>query len=378
MNIATDHPSIAAPREPLTRSGIPSSGFAVYTSVLLANVIAALARGLLLSIPLGILAFILGYPARDAHILALVGAVWPLVWSVCGLIIPAEGWLIQQHYGGRPPSAREHQRYEQALTEIVARGSTVRQPKSWFVVDQADFAAAVLGDTLLIARVTLHELPLDVVLAHEFGHLKHRDGRVTIATLRLTPFAAQLEGRPKGPGLFAGLARLALYVASGQLSMRLTTPIWAGYYRRCEYRADAYAAQLGYASELIDYFEGVAVNDQPVPFAWMKQHTEPPAELRIDRLQAHLQLALFIGDGGAGGDEPGGGGGDIGRGTRQARPAGVAFGEGFAPSLTEPPPDANRHSGRPGGPTFQNTNDSNGNGLTGGPKESSPTPTQAA
>ncbi len=338
----TDHPDDVLPHRPPARSGIPTSGAAAYTSALIANVLAAAARSVLLLIPLGVLGVIFAWHSGAAHTLALVIAFLPLGWSLCGLVVPAEGWLIEQDYGGRSPSARESERYEQALGEILARDSHARLPKSWFVVDQADFAAAVVGDTLMIARVTLHELPLEPILAHELGHLQHHDGRITVALLRLAPFASKLEGRPHGPGLFAALARLVVYVASGGLSMRLTTPIWAGYFRRCEYRADQYAARVGYAAELIEYFEGVAPYDQPVPFAWMKPHTEPPAELRIDRLQAYLQRA------GAGGDSVEGrdaGGGGAGRGTRQARPFGVAFGEGFAPSLTEPPPPANQHLG---------------------------------
>ncbi len=70
--------------------------------------------------------------------------------------------------------------------------------------------------------------------------------------------------------------------------MRLLTPLWAGYFRECEYRADQYAARLGYARELIDCSRASSPYDQPVPFAWMKAHTHPPAELRIDRLQAYL------------------------------------------------------------------------------------------
>ncbi len=260
---------------PPSRSAIPTSGVAAYTSALLANVLAAIARSLLLLIPLGILGLILGWHPALAHPLALAIAFLPLGWSLCGLIIPAEGWLIEQDHGGRPPSARERQRYEEALGEILARDPDVRLPKSWCVVDQADFPAAVMGDTLILARVTLHELALEPILAHELGHLQHHDGRITIALLRLAPFASQLEGRPRGPGIFAALARVVVYVASGGLSMRLTTLIWAGYFRCCEYRADEFAARLGYAGELIDYFEGAVAYDQPVPFAWMKAHTEP-------------------------------------------------------------------------------------------------------
>jgi len=271
-----------------TRQGYPLSGLAVYAIVLAGQVIAALCRALLYYLPLLALGLLVGWSASTAAHLALAVAFLPLAWSLIGLFVPAEGWLIQQRYGGRQPSARETTAYQDAMTAIHTADPHAPTPRSWFVVDQTDGGAAVLGDTLMIDRMTFHDGTLEATLAHELGHLAHRDGRVTVALIRTTFLGRQLEGHPAGPGLFASLARAINYLASGQLSMRLLTPLWGGYFRDREYQADLYAARLGYARELIDMFELFATYDQPVAFAWMKSHTHPPAELRIDRLQSYL------------------------------------------------------------------------------------------
>lgn len=282
--VASVDATVAPPR----RTGHPLSGLAVYATVVASQIIAVLCRSFILYLPLAGIGLVAGWPANTAGHVALAIAFAPLLWSIVGLFVPAEGWLIQQRYGGRQPSARETAAYADAMDAIHTTDPDAPTPRSWFVVDQGDFGAAVLGDTLMIVRERFHDGMLEPTLAHELGHLAYRDGRITVALIRVNFLARQLEGHPAGPGLFAALARQVSYVASGQLSMRLLTPLWAGYFRECEYRADAYAARLGYARELIDYFEGAVAYDQPVAFAWMKAHSHPPTELRIDRLQAYL------------------------------------------------------------------------------------------
>lgn len=286
MNIA----AVSADRTTSGRAGrgYPLSGLAVYAIVLAGQVIAALCRAFLYYLPLLAIGLAAGWPASTAGHLALGFAFLPLAWSLVGLFVPAEGWLIQQRFGGRQASARETTAYEDAMAAIHAADPNAPTPRSWFVIDQGDCGAAVLGDTLMIDRMIFHDGTLEATLAHELGHLAHRDGRVTVALIRSTFLGRQLEGHPAGPGLFASLARAVNYLASGQLSMRLLTPLWGGYFRDREYQADLYAARLGYARELIDMFEIFATYDQPVAFAWMKSHTHPPTELRIDRLQAYL------------------------------------------------------------------------------------------
>ncbi len=288
MNTAVSVASVDATLTSPGQPGYPLSGLAVYAIVVAGQLIAAFCRALVFYLPLRLVAVIAGWSGGTAEDLTLVVAFLPLAWSLVGLFVPAEGWLIQQRYRGRSASARETAAYTDALQAIHATDPDAPAPRSWFVVDQREFGAAVLGDTLMIERETFHDGTLEATIAHELGHLAHRDGRITVALIRVTFLAGHLEGRPAGPGLFPGLARAVNCVASGALSMRLLTPMWGGYFRDREYHADLYAARLGYARELIDYFEGVAGYDQPVAFAWMKSHTHPPTGLRIDRLQAYL------------------------------------------------------------------------------------------
>jgi hypothetical protein len=202
----------------------------------------------------------------------------------------------------------------QDATELLQAQTRQRLtlPKSWFVLDTPTPDAAVCGETLMLSRALLESEHLPAVLAHELGHLATPDGRLTAAINRLVilpprpPRREQADyeqagDRPQvelaihdqrilltilGIRLFTWILKKTLKFVNGGFGLWLTGPLWGAYWRRREYKADAYAAALGQADDLADFLENHAlIHDHPVPYIWLTEHTHPPAELRIDKLR---------------------------------------------------------------------------------------------
>jgi Zn-dependent protease with chaperone function len=250
-------------------------------------------------------------------------------WSALAFITPAgTGWWWRQRTGGRKPSEREQAAYEDAVELLQAHSSTpLRLPGSWFVMDNQEPDAGACGNTLMLSSGLLQTEGLPAVIAHELGHIATLDGRLTAALNRLVflpphePEDPQerrelrehknlrrehrrLRRKEKQTGdpadpvieaawIVAEISVKAISFARGGIGLRIVGPIIAIYWRRREYKADLYAAALGQADELADFFEiHVLLHDQPVPTIWLTEHTHPPTELRLERLRNYVHEPL--------------------------------------------------------------------------------------
>jgi len=217
----------------------------------------------------------------------------PLAWSLIALAVPAvSGWWWRQREGGRAPSERERRAFEDALADLKPPpGQKLPVPRSWFVLDEDDPGAAVCADTLMLTRGMIDHPSLPAVLAHELGHLATLDGPLTAALNRLvlwTPRDRPYQRRGAIRALFAAIA----WLIRGGLGLRILGPAWAAWWRKREYKADDYAASLGKAAQLALFLDTHALlNDRPVPFMWLSEHTHPPTEHRIERLHKHAKRA---------------------------------------------------------------------------------------
>ncbi len=225
-----------------------------------------------------------------AGYLGIAAGVFPLAWSLVALAWPGTGRWWRWRTGGREPSPRERETFDDALADVIEPGAGVRAPRGWFVLDSAEPAAAVRGRTVMLTRALL-AMPgaLSGVLAHELAHANTPDGRLTEALNRLVLWPGALL--PPG-GLVRGVLRAALFVAGGGLSLRVLGAAWGGYWRGREYAADSYAADLGAGDDLARFLEQHALFfDVPIPYLWLTEHAHPPTELRLGRL-ASAQEAL--------------------------------------------------------------------------------------
>ena len=279
---------------------------ALYAATVLLEAPVIVARWLLTLAGAALVLLVLHHSIVGAAGLAPLALI-PTAWSILALITPfGGGWWWKQNIGGREPSQRERIAYRDAIELLRHRTPLLlREPSSWFVLDDPQLDGAVCGNTLMLSRGLLESDHLPAVLAHELGHLASTDGKLTAALNRLVihapPKVAQREAvKAKTSVLsderallgvtFIGsllwIARRMIVFAKGGLGLRLTAPFWGVHWREREYTADRFAAGLGQADELADCLETHALmHDHPVPFVWLTEHTHPPTELRIDKLR---------------------------------------------------------------------------------------------
>ena len=325
-------------------------------------------RALIVLASVTLLLLLFGHSTAAAYALANL-ALLPTLWSVIALVTAiGGGWWWKQSCGGRRPSERERLAYEDAIELLQAlSGEALEVPRSWFVLDVPQPDAGVCGDALLLSRGLFESEQLPAVLAHELGHLRSGDGRVTAALNRLVinplprrkgeePLETRSQNDAPGSlviehrivlaifGLRAigWLVRKVVALARGGAGLRLSGPCGLPTgasastapmpTRRASVRGD----------ELADFLEIHAlIHDHPVPFIWLTEHTHPPTELRVERLRAaalgdvsggvaHPSLAELS---------------DPVKGAPAGPPA-----AGLRPPLTGPASPALERSGRQGGP----------------------------
>jgi Zn-dependent protease with chaperone function len=264
----------------LSRRELSPGWVLLYAATFALQLLCAGFRGFI-TYPILWLAFkMLGWSTSPVHTIAFILAYGPLALSLATLLLPLGGWWWQQRTGGRTPSEREWLIYADAIAQLTQQSSRLRPPRRWFVLDRPEPNAAVYADTLMLTRGLLESAYLLPVLAHELGHLNSSDGRLTAALYRLTTPPRERVRRP-----FGTIALIATG-AAGIWAVRLP---WAAYWRAREYDADRYAATLGQAQPLAMFLDGEALEyDLPTPFPWLHEHTHPPTEHRLDRIE-HLQ-----------------------------------------------------------------------------------------
>ena len=298
------------PRPPRQRSGV-----LLYVLTLILEIPVIALRFVLQFFFVQIPLFILGHPLPVPFWFLI--ALAPTLWSIFALFNPVGGgWWWRQNAGGRTPSQREQNAYEDTVEYLQARRpehlGPLALPGSWFVLDEDVPDAAVVGDSLMLSRGLL-QTALLAVLPHELNHIGTMDGRMTLALNRLVIHQAPRPRRDPansakktgvvdvvgnfqvstktnniltGLALFTFLFRKTLRFARGGLALKLTGPLWGRYWRAREYAADHYAAQLGQADELADFLETDAlIYDHPIPHIWLTDTDHDFTELRIDRLR---------------------------------------------------------------------------------------------
>jgi Zn-dependent protease with chaperone function len=267
---------------------------ALYAITLGLHLMCATLRGAFFWAPVT-LAFIVtghGHSGFTRDVIIYTIAYGPLVWSVTALVYPVgAGQVWRATSGGRAATDDERRAVQDAIGEIRERNAGVRAPALWFVLDEWQLNAAALGDALMVTTGTIGDPGLKAVIAHELGHLNSTDCHLSVA---LGPLAwpaeifARIFDRLEELGCLLGLLSLAGSVCSGLILVTPMRPLWAAWFRGREFKADEYAAKLGYGDELADALEREALeDDRPTPFRFASAPSHPYTAHRIDALRRH-------------------------------------------------------------------------------------------
>ena len=240
----------------------------------------------------------------SAEVFAWFAALTPIGWSVAGLFRPGRGWVWGRRIGARRPTDEEAGKIAAALELLHGADPGLRVPVACYVLDAPSLAAGVRGRALILTPRLIESPSLAAVLAHELGHVSTLDGRLREALERLTLWGDPL-GPPQAPrgrevsleasvdsrgALLWGAMRWSLRLAGGGEGRALLAWFWAGYWRRREYAADAYAARLGQGGELARYLSDQALLfDLPQPGLFLRAAEHPPVALRLERLRKRAE-----------------------------------------------------------------------------------------
>jgi Zn-dependent protease with chaperone function len=260
---------VISPRE------IAPSWVALYGITLAVQCVCGFIRGFVVAVVLFIPSQFFTVLAAHLNTIALVIGFGPLALSLLTLVLPFGGIFWEQAVGGRSPSARERLIYEDAIAQLRLVDPTVRMPHRWFVLDSPEVNAAAYGDSLMVTRGLLESVYATAVIAHELGHLNSSDARLTAALWRMTtPPRGEVGKRWKA----------IAFLATGAAGMSMMRGAWSAYWRHREHEADRYAEALGQGAALGEFLEDHVLDDLPVPFMWLSDHSHPATEHRLDRM----------------------------------------------------------------------------------------------
>jgi Zn-dependent protease with chaperone function len=266
---------------------------ALYAVTLAAQWFAAVARWLLAYIALELVKLITGWPIPSNQI-ALAFAFAPLVVSLLSvlcppLIAPLDGRWWEISSGGRPPEDDEREAFDRALSELQDVDPNLRAPRHWFVAEAPGSNAAAYAASMQVERGLLESPYAAAVIAHELGHLRTSDARVSSA---LNLLALTRTGKPVLWPVWSLPFRWFWWLACGQAVMALTGHAWEMYWRTREYAADAYAARLGQGPALAMSLEQDSLPyEQPIPRMRFSRATHPYTKPRIARLLTQPEQA---------------------------------------------------------------------------------------
>lgn len=262
----------------------------------------------------GLVGFLLGAPLLFAALWLMQGAgdywwlyLW-IVWSLFNLLMLAiYPTFIAPMFNKFSPLGDEplKRRIETLLTKcgfksqglFVMDGSTRSSHGNAYFTGFGASKRVVFFDTLL-ERLNGDEI--EAVLAHELGHFKHKHVVKRIALMFLVSFVglALLGWLKQQEWFYAGLGvqqssdymALILFLLVSPVFLFLLRPLLAGYSRKNEFEADAYAAQNSDARYLVEalvklYRDNAStLTPDPLHSAFYDSH--PPASIRITRLMS--------------------------------------------------------------------------------------------
>jgi Zn-dependent protease with chaperone function len=248
----------------------------------------------------------LGFLAGFAPIImSLFHSLFPFGRSGSG---PAE----REALGAREPTRDEYQIIIDALQSILATGGEKVNsgvPSHWLVLDEPFPDSYTIGSTIYLSRAAIESKFLAGIIAHEMGHVAHKDGDLLLSLRRFvislaywigidrTPLASgAVMGTGTGPRVrhtrtddeklffrFQTLKiRLLMSFWLGGLGLLVLGRQWAHFWQGRDLLADDFAVAINQQESLIDALEMYRHIDVAQPYLLSNR---PYTAERLDRLK---------------------------------------------------------------------------------------------
>ena len=221
---------------------------------------------------------------------------------------PAE----REALGAREPTRDEYQIIIDALQSILATGGEKVNsgvPSHWLVLDEPFPDSYTIGSTIYLSRAAIESKFLAGIIAHEMGHVAHKDGDLLLSLRRFvlslaywigidrTPLASgAVMGTGTGPRVrhtrtddeklffrFQTLKiRLLMSFWLGGLGLLVLGRQWAHFWQGRDFLADDFAVAINQQESLIDALEMYRHIDVAQPYLLSNR---PYTAERLDRLK---------------------------------------------------------------------------------------------
>ncbi len=209
--------------------------------------------------------------ADKLEVYIVIAFALPIIVAI-GLFLPPFSWIAHAMQSERKPSVEESAYLEPIFEKLCAYSEVKRDSLTVRMRNDEDINAFASG----INHITIHtgalralsEDQLVGVLAHELGHLRHRDtiyltityamdrlGQLILNLVILLNFALNILAIIPIVNIVVRIIQLAIVIMITAVEYILQLPKWITYYfdsRRREYAADAYAVSIGLGRELRD------------------------------------------------------------------------------------------------------------------------------
>ncbi len=235
------------------------------------------------------------------------------------LVISPLGYMFQKsYYPVRKLSMRESDKLRPLLDEVMATYKEAMNARvkrvELFIMDDPEWNASAFGrrniaiTSGLVDKLKWRDDALKAVLAHELGHLHHRDlwfwhyvdaaGGILAVMFRVLGMMQRIATVLSDlflPFIIVSLPLQMLYILFSyalnilKIPANLLAKVETYLSRKMEYRADYFAADIVGAKSVISFLETIKKIEKYMEFGFlnMKRRSHPPSEYRIEKLHKH-------------------------------------------------------------------------------------------
>ncbi|UOE53489.1 M48 family metalloprotease [Cytobacillus oceanisediminis] len=229
--------------------------------------------------------------------------------SLAAMLSPLGEFILRLRTGSRPIKRRDLERKLRPLFDNVYQKAKIKDPtlpgniKLFIHKSPIPNAFAVGRKTVCVTQglLDIPEDEIEAILAHEFGHLSHKDTDFLLAItvgnifVNIALWFIRLIWIILTIPLGIVLKMLSEDVGEKLHGVIIQFPVWAwtrfgllfiqASSRQNEFEADRFAADLGYGSELASALDRVAGQSPDIGILKAMYSTHPDTDERIGRLQ---------------------------------------------------------------------------------------------